>query len=290
LRASEGLNELCANFIPARLRTPRGMISSLLYNLNHAALWRREISVWDRRMRAASLDRLVALGLHRLGWMGHDEAILLRRLVRPGMHVVDVGANIGLYSLLLARLVDRSGSVLAFEPEPNLFAILRENCVSNNATNIVPFQCALGRANKVASFHRSAFNSGDNRLGHASVGHDAVEVRVERFDDIQPDSKPDFVKIDVQGHELAALSGMERALSANLNVRVLFEFSPAALRKAGTAPDLLLEFFRERGFELYETEGARLKELRNSRQLISDLGGWRYTNLLAARDAVETDD
>ena len=80
---------------------------------------------------------------------------------------------------------------------------------------------------------------------------------------------------------------MERALSANLNVRVFFEFSPAALQKAGTAPDLLLEFFRERGFELYETEGARLKRLRNSRQLISDLRGRRYTNLLAARDAVE---
>jgi FkbM family methyltransferase len=266
------------------------MISSLLYRLNHAPLWRREINVWDRRVRAASLDRLVALGLHRLGWMGRDEAILLRKLVRPGMHVVDVGANIGLYSLLLARLVERSGSVLAFEPEPNLFATLRENCASNNATNVVLFPCALGQAKGIASFHRSAFNSGDNRLGPSSVGHDAVEVKVERFDDLRPDSKLDFVKIDVQGHELAALSGMERALSSSPNVRVLFEFSPAALRKAGTAPDLLLDFFRERGFKLYETEGARLKELRDSCRLISDLTGSRYTNLLAARDAVETDD
>jgi FkbM family methyltransferase len=241
-------------------------------------------------MRAASLDRLVALGLHRLGWMGHDQALLLRRLVRPGMLVVDVGANIGLYSLLLAHLVDESGSVLAFEPEPNLFAILRENCVTNDATNIVPFQCALGRANGVASFYRSAFNSGDNRLGPSSVGYDAVEVKVERFDDLQPGSKPDFVKIDVQGHELAALSGMERALSANLNVRILFEFAPAALRKAGTAPELLVKYFRERGFELYETESARLKRLRNLRQLVSDLRGRRYTNLLATRDPVETDD
>ena len=241
-------------------------------------------------MRAASLDRLVALGLHRLGWMGRAEAILLRRLVRPGMHVVDVGANIGLYSLLLARLVGPGGSVQAFEPEPNLFAILRENCESNNATNIVPFQCALGQTSGVALFHRSAFNSGDNRLGPASVGHDALEVRVERFDDLQPGSKPDFVKIDVQGHELAALSGMEDALSSGLNTRVLFEFSPAALRKAGTAPELLPEFFRERGFELYETEGARLKGLQDSRQLIAKLKGRRYTNLLAARGAVETDD
>ena len=266
------------------------MISSLLYNLNHASLWRREINVWDRSMRAASLDRLVALGLHRLGWMGRDEAILLRRLVRPGMHVIDVGANIGLYSLLLARLAEPGGSVLAFEPEPNLFAVLRENCLSNDATNIVLFQCALGQTNGRASFHRSLFNSGNNRLGRASAGHDAVEVKVERFDDLRPDSKPDFVKIDVQGHELAALSGMERALSASENVRVLFEFAPAALRKAGTAPELLLEFFRQRGFGLYETEGARLKTLRDSQRLISDLRGNRYTNLLAARDAIETDD
>jgi FkbM family methyltransferase len=266
------------------------MISSLLYNLNHAPLWRREISVWDRRMRAASLDRVVALSLHRFGWMGHDEAILLRKLVRSGMHVVDVGANIGLYSLLLADLVGQSGSVLAFEPEPNLFAILDENCVSNNATNVMPFQCALGRVKRVASFHRSAFNSGNNRLGQASMGDETVEIRVERFDDLVPDSQPDFIKIDVQGYELAALYGMERALSDSPNVRILFEFSPAALRKAKTAPDLLLEFFRARGFELYETGGARLKRLRNSRQLISDLRGRRYTNLLAARDAVESDD
>jgi FkbM family methyltransferase len=266
------------------------MIASLLYQLNHAPLWRREITVWDRRMRAASLDRLLALGLHRLGWMGRDEAILLRKLVRPGMQVVDVGANIGLYSLLFARLVEQNGFVLAFEPEPNLFAILRENCTNNNITNVAPFQCALGQANGLASFHRSAFNSGDNRLENSSMGHDAVEVKVERFDDLQPESRPDFVKIDVQGHELGALSGMERALSANPQVQVLFEFFPAGLRRAGTAPESLLAFFRERGFELYETEGARLKRSRNVRELDSALRGSRYTNLLAARGTIETDD
>ena len=241
-------------------------------------------------MRAASLDRLLALGLHRIGWMGRDEATLLRKLVRPGMQVVDVGANIGLYSLLLARLVEPGGSVLAFEPEPNLFAVLRENCASNHATNVTPCPCALGRTNGLATFHRSAFNSGDNRLGNASMAHDPVEVRVERFDDLYPDSRPDFVKIDVQGHEFAALAGMERALSANPNLQVLFEFSPAGLRRAGTAPELLLAFFRDRGFDLYETEGACLKQLRDARELDSKLRAFGYTNLLAARDALETDD
>lgn len=237
-------------------------------------------------MRAASLDRLLYLGLHRLGWMGEEEAKLLRKLVRPGMQVVDVGANIGLYSLLLAQLVGRNGTVIAFEAEPNLFACLRENCAVNDATNVFVFQRALGQANGVALLQRSVFHSGDNRLGDPLTGHEAVEVKVERFDDAQPHSKPDFVKIDVQGHELAALTGMERALTICPNIRVLFEFSPRALRKAGTPPDRLLEFFHERGFQLYETQGGHLKRMHDSRRLISRLGGRRYTDLLAARDAV----
>jgi hypothetical protein len=71
------------------------VIASLLYELNHAPLWQRRMDVWDRSVRAASLDRLVFLALHRLGWMGSEEAQLLRTLIRPGMQIVDVGANIG---------------------------------------------------------------------------------------------------------------------------------------------------------------------------------------------------
>jgi hypothetical protein len=93
-----------------------------------------------------------------------------------------------------------------------------------------------------------------------------------------------------RGMSLRPFPGWSGRSPPTERVRVLFEFAPAALRDAGTSPDLLLEFFRQRGFELYETEGARLKRLRDSQQLISGLGGRRYTNLLAARDAVETDD
>ena len=86
-------------------------------------------------------------------------------------------------------------------------------------------------------------------------------------------------------------SEWKRALAANPNVRVLFEFSPAALRKAGTAPELLLQFFRERGFELYETEGARLKTLRE----FPTAHFWIYEAVdiricWPRADAVETDD
>ena len=71
------------------------MISSLLYDLNHAPIWQRGIRVWDRRIRAASLDRLVFLALHRAGLMGKEEMPLLGKLVEPGIKILDVRANIG---------------------------------------------------------------------------------------------------------------------------------------------------------------------------------------------------
>ena len=141
------------------------MISSLLYDLNHASLWRRQLNVWDQCVRAASLDRLVFLALHRTRLLGAEEAQLLRNLVGEGMQVVDIGANIGLYTLLLSRLAGKTGRVFAFEPEPNLFLTLRDNCETNAALNVTPYQCAAGDSNGLAIFQRSALNSGDNCLG-----------------------------------------------------------------------------------------------------------------------------
>ncbi|MCA1659121.1 MAG: FkbM family methyltransferase [Verrucomicrobiaceae bacterium] len=259
------------------------MVASLLYNLNHAPLWRGEMEVWERRMAAASLDRLLYLRLHRSGWMGREEAQLLHKLIRPGMRIVDVGANVGLYALLMAQLAGPDGSVLAFEPEPNLFAMLVANCTRNAADKVAPIARALGRANGDNTFHRSAFNSGDNRLSAASSVHAPVEVQVVRFDDLGFSSAVDFIKIDVQGHELDVLAGMEQALAANPQVRVLFEFCPAAVRRAGGAPDELLRFFTDREFQLYRIDRAEPCLVADVELLIASLRGNRYINLLASR-------
>ena len=259
------------------------MISSLLYDLNHARIWRWGFKVWDRRLRAASLDRLVFLALHRAGLMGKEEMPFLEKLVEPGMQILDVGANIGLYTLLLARLTGEAGHVFAFEPEPNLFSVLCENCAANNAVNVTPFQCAAGDANGRATFQRAAFNSGDNRLGGSKPGAQSIEVEVARLDEVLPVQTVQFIKLDVQGHEVAALSGMHRLLASSPDVRVLFEFWPAGLRAANASAELLFKFFHERGFLIYELEKAQPRKLGSPASLVSKLGEKRYTNLLASR-------
>jgi len=102
-----------------------------------------------------------------------------------------------------------------------------------------------------------------------------------------PLGKIDFVKIDVQGHELGALAGMERLLSSNPGLRVFFEFWPVGLQRAGNSPESLLDFFRERDFLLYERAGADLRPARDPARLIAAMSGGRYTNLLASRSAID---
>ena len=265
------------------------MISSLLYDLNHARIWHREFKVWGQRLRATSLDRVVFLLLHRAGIMGAAEAHLLRKLTEKGMQVVDIGAKIGLYTLLFAKQVGSAGRVFAFEPEPDLFSALCDNCATNAAVNVSPFQIAAGNSNGRAKFQRSILNSGDNRLGETKIDLNAIEVEVARLDDVLPIRTVQFIKLDVQGHELTAMAGMQEVIASSPDVRVFFEFCPGGLRAANTPPESLLGFFRERGFKLYETKGGVLRSLRDPQQLISELGAKQYTNLLATRNAVEID-
>jgi len=180
-------------------------------------------------------------------------------------------------------LTGEHGRVFAFEPEPNLFASLCKNCSLNQVANIRPYQCAAGAANGRATFQRASFNSGDNRLGEGKALKQQIEVEVARLDDLLPEREIQFIKLDVQGHELAALTGMERVLASSPQVRILFEFWPTGLRAANASPETLLGFFRDRDFRVYEMEGEDSHLLEAPAHLVAKLGANGYTNLLASR-------
>ena len=96
--------------------------------------------------------------------MGDDTRQIIRRHVRPGDRVADVGANQGVFTLLLADAVGPTGSVDAFEPDPTLFAALSNNVRQNGIANVRLHACALSDAPGFAMLQRSTLNSGDNRL------------------------------------------------------------------------------------------------------------------------------
>ena len=212
-------------------------IGRLASAFNGSGLWNREQRVWGRAMRARTFDRTLYLWMHRAGLMGKAERAVLGRLAKPGMTVVDVGANLGLYTLLLAERVGPQGRVLAIEPDPELFSLLRENCSANGAV-VDARQVALGQSPGRMILQRLTLNSGDNHLGAAggTAFRRPLEVDVATLDALAPGLRPDFIKVDVQGWELKVLKGMEGTLRAAGEAQIYLEFWPAGLRRAGDSP------------------------------------------------------
>jgi FkbM family methyltransferase len=176
--------------------------------------------------------------------------------------------------------------VFALEPEPALFAALDGNCALNGATNVTRLRVAAGERRSHGMLHCSRFNSGDNRMT-ASLGGPSVPVEVVSLDEILPVEEVSLIKVDVQGYELNVVKGMQALLERSPSVKVLFEFWPAGLRYAGSTPDELLEFFRQRGFSLFEIAGTRLQKLTG--RSVARLGRgshWSWDNLVAAREPV----
>ena len=228
-------------------------VGRLASAFNGLGLWRREQVVWGQRMRSATFDRTLYLWMHRLGLMGSAERAALGRLARPGMTVLDVGANLGLYSMFLAQRVGPQGRVVSFEPDPDLFGLLRDNLAANSFANVEVHNLSLGDRPGRMVLSRLTLNSGDNHLGTAaeSTFRRPVEVEVTPLDAMMAGLCPDLVKVDVQGWELKVLRGMQSLLGRVPSVGLYLEVCPKWLRRAGDGPEELHDFLWALGFRLF---------------------------------------
>ena len=182
---------------------------------------------------------------------------VLTALIRPGMGVADVGANVGLLTLSCAVAAGPSGHVYAFEPEPGPRAQLEKTLKLNGLSWVKVFDLAAGARTEQRTFHISPV------IGHSSLyelpqedgaGRD-ITVEVTRLDDvIGPGQRLDVVKIDVEGAELDVLAGMERLVAENPDLAIVAEYGPSHLERVGLTPKAWFEAFQAAGFEAYAIE------------------------------------
>ena len=181
----------------------------------------------------------------------------------PGLvgegNVLDIGANIGYTASVLARAAKPNRKVFAFEPEPFNFSILQQTAQrAEFKGKIVPMQCAVGAGNGTVNLWINLNHHADHRVittqfqseHPGSAGVSAPLVSIDSFLESHPGSVS-FVKIDVQGYELAVCQGMQDTLQQNPDLSVVLEFMPSAMRELGFDPSHLISFFVERGFEIY---------------------------------------
>lgn len=154
----------------------------------------------------------------------------LARALKPGMHVVDVGANYGYYTMLFADGVGATGRVLAVEPNPAAAALLRESVALNGFdVNTEIIEAALGEHDGQARLLVPRSEPKNAHIGVGEAGADMVahSVPMLRFDDLAARlGTVDLVKIDAEGAELAIVAGMQGLLRTRPPALVL-EFNAA---------------------------------------------------------------
>ena len=179
--------------------------------------------------------------------------------INPGMTVIDVGADIGYYTLLFAKRVGEGGRVCAFEPIPKARATLERNVGLNRYENVTIFDYALYDASGTfvleGPLEASRINPAKNRAGEKDL-----EIQTRVFDDCFAElsiQTIDLVKIDVEGAEINVLKGMKRCLQ-EFHPNLLVEVHPAHLSKFEHRAEELLQFLRELRYDIYPIDKSCL--------------------------------
>ncbi|MFF0223199.1 FkbM family methyltransferase [Streptomyces sp. NPDC004629] len=177
-----------------------------------------------------------------------DEDAAIRKTVTAGTTVLDIGAHIGYFSLLMSQLVQSHGRVISVEADAWNHQLLVQNLLRNGASNVTPVFAAAGDRPGIAHLRRDKEgNTGDHRVldQPSELGH---PVPVIALDDILDDVPGiDFVKVDLQGGDHLAILGMRRTLH-RCRPRMLVEFWPPGIRERGADPVEVLRVYSSLGF------------------------------------------
>jgi FkbM family methyltransferase len=223
-----------------------------------------------------------------------SEINLVIDFLKPGMNVLDIGANIGLYSLIAEKIVSPSGTIWAFEPSTENFDRLKANLTLNKVLKVNPVQLALAdiEDEMIVLLRDRGFGDGERYLAlqqgpkytrNTAVNDsgDIERVRVTTLDSFLykeiKTPKIDFIKIDIEGGELRVFRGASRTLAENPDIMIFFECAPLCCQRAGNTTEEVFQYLRTFGFEIYAMNKSSRK-WESNHELISTVG-----NLWACR-------
>ena len=215
------------------------------------------------------------------------ELALVSAYLKPGMTVIDVGANIGLYSILAEKRMDGTGIVWAFEPSSESFHRLGKNLQLNACQRVRPFRVALSAQASPSMKLKSDAGFGDayrylssDSSGWRGRGSRMVPVTtLDLFSRDHEIGGAAFLKIDVEGGEYLALQGAQEFLKANQEVCIMFESDPEWCQRAGCRQQDAFELLRRLGFGLYAWQNRTRTWLSRENSLLTAGMVW------ASRDA-----
>jgi FkbM family methyltransferase len=232
----------------------------------------RLASFQGNKMYVNPRDKVITPSILKNGVWEPDETRLFKRVIKKGMIVVDLGANVGWYTLIAAKLVGNNGKVYSFEPDPDNCALLRKNVQINGYENVIVEQKAALDHGRIVKLFLNVDNLGDHRIYDC---HDRRKwtftegiVLDDYFDDNH--KKIDVIKMDIQGAEMAALVGMDKIIRANDKLKMFIEFSPFLIKRSGFSPEAFLNRIAKYGFKIHVISVQNKKSVDEIMDLFND--------------------
>jgi len=221
----------------------------------------------------------------------------VKQTIQKGDIVLDVGANIGYYTLTFAKLVGDTGKVFSFEPELFNFNLLQKNIEINNYKNVVTENVAISNNVGTTKLYLSNIRTGMHRIYPSHFcSEDFVKVKTTSLDEYFKDNefgdKISFIKMDVEGSELGVLKGMKNIFETNRKIKILMEFVPSCIREFGAEPQELLKILQDQNFQFRHTndDSETIESVKNVDNLLQKFDGEKTdfhpkgTNLICERD------
>jgi FkbM family methyltransferase len=225
------------------------------------------------------------------------EISFFRSHLGRNMTLIDVGANVGLYTGIALSTEGFQGKILAIEPHAESRSFLLKTIQSNGSaeqqSNVMVCDCAATDHTGVLKFYKNSQNKGDNRLYADPLLDDEEIVEADTLDNIcqrHGVESVHFLKVDVQGAEAKVINGAFKVLERSRDCIVMTEFWPYGLACSGSDPLGYLETLIRLGFTLYKLPKRRKEiiPIANLQALISNTHGRNYVNVLGLKGKVTT--
>jgi FkbM family methyltransferase len=236
----------------------------------------------DNIIYSNSLDRILALNLLKFSTMGAFETKVISQKIKKGMVLYDIGANLGFYTLLFSKLTGLNGQVIAFEPDPDNFRLLKKNLIQNHISNVLAIQKAISNKTGKEKLYICEEHHGNHRIYITKEKRRWISVESTTLDHfLLGKPPPNFIKLDIEGAECLAIRGMLSTLKIVKHLIMICEFAPNNLWQSQCNPLFLLRTMNDLGFKrkLLNERTKQLESVSDSK-LIQISYKEHYVNLL----------
>ncbi len=216
-----------------RTRGPAAVLGASFYHMVgrvHRLLGRRFIqkNIYDYKMYLDLHDRGISRTLLLFGQRELEHKIMLEKVLKPGMTVLDLGCNIGYYALMELGLIGKQGTLIAVEPSASNVELAKRNLALNGYTDIEVRQMAISDTKDIKELFMSEMSN--LNTFHASGGAEmhlngtVAKVQTDTVPGVMAGRHLDLIRMDVEGHEVEVFNGMLPAIEAgDMAPMIIFE-------------------------------------------------------------------